>query len=507
MNRTIAASLGLSLLLAPSITAQSLSLDKTGGGLPGLTTLRLQGTPNDYYVILFALREQVTPLPFMGITIDIPPDFVAASYAYPGFTGFLNGTGAASASVTFPNDPGFQGLVFSLQAVGGIGPFTVSNLVRVTPQVVGTFLPPLNQPSVPIVGGGTATAANGEVLFVGGSGPVAQRYKSRTEEWELAGATFGVGLLAQTTGLADGRVLFTGGLDLVTGQPTNAAAVYDPVSQTTTALTMANARAGHGASLMGNGRVLVTGGFATFNLTDPLAFLQGLQVTTEVFDPVTNTFLPGPNMLEARALHSSTTLTNGQVLIAGGMTLLPIVNIPTVSSTAYRFNPATNSFGLPAFFAGARFLHSAAALSDGRVLIAGGLTLDLSVFLTTGNIADIIIGTRSDAQLFTVGTFGFGTFTTVNGMQEGRAGAAIASLPGGRALIAGGFRLTIDPTTTTFEITSTASADIFAQGPNSMTPTGSMAAPRLFPITANLADGTVLVVGGGPTGAEIFQFQ
>jgi len=40
--------------------------------------------------------------------------------------------------------------------------------------------------------------------------------------------------------------------------------------------------------------------------------------------------------------------------------------------------------------------------------------------------------------LFSVGLFGFGTFTTVPGMQEGRAGAAIAPLPNGGALIAGG---------------------------------------------------------------------
>ena len=77
---------------------------------------------------------------------------------------------------------------------------------------------------------------HGDFLFVGGSGPVAQRYSERLEEWELAGASFGVGLLAQTTALPDGRVLFTGGLDLLTGQPTDAAAIYDPATQTTTPL-------------------------------------------------------------------------------------------------------------------------------------------------------------------------------------------------------------------------------------------------------------------------------
>ena len=79
---------------------------------------------------------------------------------------------------------------------------------------------------------------------------------------------------------------------------------------------------------------------------------------------------------------------------------------------------------------------------------------------------------------------GFGTFATVPGMQEGRAGAAIAPLPNGGALIAGGFAVTIDPATANFGLAATATADVFAQGPNLLTPTGAMLAPRLFPTTA-----------------------
>jgi hypothetical protein len=89
-------------------------------------------------------------------------------------------------------------------------------------------------------------------------------------------------------------------------------------------------------------------------------------------------------------------------------------------------------------------------------------------------------------------------------MQQGRAGAAIAPLPNGGALIAGGFELTLDPTTSTFVFNQTASADVFAQGPNQITATGPLSVPRLFPLAVNLPDGTVMVVGGG-AGAEIYQ--
>jgi len=485
-----------------TLTAQSVTLDKSGGALGGTAIFSIAGPPSTVYVLVLATSERPTPVPELGITLDVPLDLLELSAVLPGFVGVFPPAGTVAPVLPLPNIPALESLVLSAQAVGG-DPLVVSNLVRLTPQTPGTFKPALGQPSVPIAGGGHAAAGNGELLFVGGSGPLAQRYASRTEEWSAAGVSFGVGLLSQTTGLADGRVLFTGGIGL-DGQPTSAAAVYDPATQQTTTLSMGIARAGHGASLLGDGRVLITGGFEVVSLTDPIALFAGIRASTELFDPATNTFASGPNMLEARALHASTSLTNGQALITGGMTLIPIVNLPTVSATAYRFNPATGSFGLPALMNGARFLHSAVGLSDGKVLLAGGLTLDHSTFLVTLNILDIVVGTRTDCQLYAPGVLGFGTFTTVAGMQEGRAGAAIAPLPNGGALIAGGFRLTIDIPTQTFVATATASADVFRQGPNAIAGTGAMGAARLFPISANLPDGTVLVVGGGGA-AEIYQ--
>lgn len=500
----LALATGLTIGLLP---AQSLQLDKSGGGVGASVSFQVQGTPGSLYLILFSLFEQQTPVPALGITLDITDHFAGPSMGIPGFFGNLNGTGGASASLGIPNDPGFNGLRVPFQAIGfNGGPYYVSNLIRVTAQTIGTFAPSITQPATPIVGGTFAAAPNGGVLFAGGSGPLAQLYKSRTEEWENAGATFGVGLLAQSTGLSDGRVLFTGGLDVTTGQPTNAAAIYDPATQTTTNLTMGIARAAHGASQMGNGRVLITGGYQTLDLQNPLSLLTGMINTTEIFDPATNTFAPGPNMLEARAFHTSTTLTNGQVLVACGLSLIPIINLPNVSATAYRFNPTTNSFGLPTTIGGGgRFMHSAAAMSNGKVLLVGGVTLDLSVFLTTLNPADIIVGTRTDCQLYTIGT-PFGSFVAVPGMQEGRAGAAVAPLPNGGALIAGGFQLVLNSQSQTFVFNPTASADRFAQSPNAITATGSMAAARLFPVAAPLPDGTVMVVGGGPAQTEIYQY-
>jgi hypothetical protein len=87
------------------------------------------------------------------------------------------------------------------------------------------------------------------------------------------------------------------------------------------------------------------------------------------------------------------------------------------------------------------------------VLLVGGISLDLTQFLLTLNPLDLIFSTRSDCQVYTPAFSSFGTFATVNGMQIGRAAPAVAPLPNGGALIAGGFELAINPTTQTFGFT------------------------------------------------------
>jgi hypothetical protein len=117
------------------------------------------------------------------------------------------------------------------------------------------------------------------------------------------------------------------------------------------------------------------------------------------------------------------------------------------------------------------------------VLLVGGLSLDLTTFLQTLNPADLIFTTRTDCQVYSPVFGSFGTFATVNGMQIGRAGATVAPLPNGGALIAGGFELQVNPQTQIFQFVPTATADLFSSSPNAITATGSMAAARVFPLS------------------------
>jgi len=79
-----------------------------------------------------------------------------------------------------------------------------------------------------------------------------------------------------------------------------------------TALTakMTAPRAGHTATLLPNGQVLITGGF-----NDHSSDLD----TAEVYDPVANIFIAlTATMTSPRTGHTATLLPNGQVLLTGG---------------------------------------------------------------------------------------------------------------------------------------------------------------------------------------------
>src|SRR5208282_3018000 len=71
------------------------------------------------------------------------------------------------------------------------------------------------------------------------------------------------------------------------------------------------------------------------------------------------------NLILAREYHTATLLSNGLVLIAGGLNGLPI-------ASAELYNPATGTFTLTGSLNTARQYHTATLLNNGLVLIAAG---------------------------------------------------------------------------------------------------------------------------------------
>ena len=108
--------------------------------------------------------------------------------------------------------------------------------------------------------------------------------------------------------LNDGRILVTGGFS--DGAPVRDAEVYDPAAHASVAVgSMSQARAGHSATRLPDGRVLVAGGVGP----------DGVQRSTELYDPASGAFTSGPLLAQRRALHAALWIPSLHgVLLAGG---------------------------------------------------------------------------------------------------------------------------------------------------------------------------------------------
>jgi Galactose oxidase, central domain len=167
------------------------------------------------------------------------------------------------------------------------------------------------------------------------------------------------------TVLDNGRVLLTGGLtatDPYTRLPTNTAELFLPDRNVfaATAGAMTDSRERHTSTLLDDGRVLVGGGANASGTTLDVA---------EIHYPVSNTFAPTTKLITARRHHAAVRLPNGDVLIAGG-------NDPSgdiLNSTEifhWDAQTATGSFAQGPEMVFDRTGHTATATIDG--LIIGG---------------------------------------------------------------------------------------------------------------------------------------
>jgi hypothetical protein len=300
--------------------------------------------------------------------------------------------------------------------------------------------------------------------------------------------------------LADGKVLIAGGVQwLPTSSFTQtvlaSAELYDPERGTfTSTADMATPRAGHGAVLLPDGRVLIVGGGST---------------SMELYDPSTRTFTLTGDITKS-ADRWPTLLANGKVLITGGSKLVAGAGSAT---GAELYDPASNTLAATGAYARTDQLWGASLgvtmLADGRVLISWVSDDDTELydpgtgtFTPTGRSPWSVPGTLlTNGQILFAGGFEFpdshaalydpsiGTFATTGNMITARTGPTQTLLPDSTVLIAGG--------SLPYGVTL-ANAEVYNIATGTFGATGDMNMSRYGHTATVLSDGRVLVAGGNP---------
>lgn len=215
--------------------------------------------------------------------------------------------------------------------------------------------------------------------------------------------------------LQDGRVLAACGDAKAAGG--GSAELYDPVSETwTMTAPMSTPRAGHTVTLLSDGRVLVAGGL------EHGALRPATLSSAEIYDPTTETWSPTGALHAVRANHTATLLPDGRVLVAGGDgPETCVVDACTWPDTAPAelYDPRSGVWTLPQPMPNSIYNQAATLLHDGRVLVVGG-----------GNL----VGWRTSEIFDPAGE----AWSQTGDMIQMRAGPSLILLPTGQVLVLGG---------------------------------------------------------------------
>jgi len=313
-----------------------------------------------------------------------------------------------------------------LLLAGGIGynsgPLDTAEIFD--PQTTG-FRQVIDEMSVERFGHTATRLLDGMVLLVGGYRAgfaqvldSAEVFDPATETFRRLDSRLEHGRAVHTaTLLPDGRVLLAGGTDGVDAM--NSLEVYDPDTRQFTEAdsVLVRERYGHQAVLVED-RIILFGGFDGYEALPYAAAISvdGLEVTDIIGAHSRET-----RMLVGRLNPTVTALADGAWLIAGGFT--GPLESGTETAEVEIFDPAVSPF----FFAGNSLLqprsgHRAARLSDGRVLVTGGIQSDEQLILDQAELYDPLTG----------------AFSATGSLITARTVPEINVLPDGRILVAGG---------------------------------------------------------------------
>ncbi len=238
----------------------------------------------------------------------------------------------------------------------------------------------------------------------------------------------------------------------------------------TTTGSLNDRRGSHTATLLNNGKVLVTGGFVT----------GGGLSSCELYESTNGAWSFTGSLTNARYLHTATLLTNGMVLVAGGFSSSAGAPI----ATAELYNPSTGTWTPTGSMSVPRLNFSICAVPGGKVLATGGYT-DGGSYHPEVELYDIFSG----------------TWTNIGNASVARSHHRSILLPNGKVLIAAGAIL--NGYTETAELFT----DLSFCSPHAAHATAQVV--NGFVVGATITDGgcgytnppVVLIQGGNGTGA------
>jgi hypothetical protein len=343
--------------------------------------------------------------------------------------------------------------------------------------------------------GTTATLMrNGKVLLLGGDpcGEFAELFDTSTSTFASASRTATTRFAPLVTTLADGRLLIAGGWG---GQYTTYAdgstsgysalastEIYDPVSgRFSSGPSMPQIHVNGTATLLSDGRVLIVGGLKNVGMGAPTTD------TAELLDPAATKFTAAGSMATQRAGHTATLLSDGTVLMVGGWEGHPADDSVFQPLFAELFDPSSATFKVTGSLSAPLSGHMAFLIPGDAVLVFDAYPTFAEIYHVTAR--DFTPFSMPQQPQFVAGGSPF---------SGPRLTGTVTQLRDGQLLFLGG-QIGGDPVDTAVLLNPVTGA---------ATNTVSLKAPRTGHTATLLDDGRVLLIGGtGPAGSEIPPFE
>lgn len=307
---------------------------------------------------------------------------------------------------------------------------------------------------------------DGKVLVVGSGGT--DLYDPETQKWTSRAPMINPRDLHSATLLDDGRILVVGGASFPEGSgftELTSCELYNPVTDTWAIAGSLNvARSEPKATILDNGKVLVTGGGNGNTAT-----------MAELYDPATNAWSNAGSISQPRYRHTQTKLHNGEVLIAGGRNS-NAANIADLDlAVAEIYNPGTNAWRMVAPMTEPHWSAIGVLLENGKVLVAGGARRTSNqgtIGLRGSEIYDPILD----------------TWTATGQLSTTRTTARASLMCNGQVLISGGFDREL--------FVSSDSAELYNPNTGLWKEVGPMPVGRSLHSSTLLENCNVLIAGG-----------